>query len=60
MESTSKPGYIQMSELTHDLICMQDPALKHRLNKRAGQVKVKGKPDMTTWWLLTDENLRDA
>ena len=59
MESTSKPGYIQMSEFTHDLICMQDPALKRRLSKRAGQVKVKGKPDMTTWWLLTDENLRD-
>ena len=60
MESTSKPGFIQMSDFTHDLVCMQDPKLTRRLNKRAGQVKVKGKPDMTTWWLLTDENIRDG
>ena len=49
-----------VERFAHALLCTQDPGLKRRLNKRAGQVKVKGKPDMTTWWLLTDENLRDG
>ena len=57
MESTGQPGYIQISELAKDLIIVQDANLSSRIRKRAGKIQVKGKPDMQTYWLLTDDNL---
>ena len=57
MESTGQPGYIQISEMAKDLIVFQDAGLSSRIRKRAGKIQVKGKPDMQTYWLLTDENL---
>ena len=46
MESTGEPGSIQVTASTYELL-RKKYVLKHR-----GQVKVKGKGEMDTYWLL--------
>lgn len=46
MESSGEPGSIQVTQATYELL-KQKYVLKHR-----GAVKVKGKGDMETYWLL--------
>ncbi|MBD2482317.1 adenylate/guanylate cyclase domain-containing protein [Planktothrix sp. FACHB-1365] len=46
MESSGLPGKIQVTENTYE-------RLKHRYNfEKRGQVEVKGKGEMTTYWLI--------
>lgn len=56
MESTGKAGKIQLTEVAAALV-RRNPDLAPRVRRRAGEVAVKGKPAMHTFWLFTDENL---
>ena len=51
MESTSLPGYIQCSQRTADLIREQDTHCEICVECR-GTIKIKGKGEMTTYWIL--------
>ena len=51
MESTSVPGFIQCSQKTADLIAIQDVDRVVRVELR-GLLQVKGKGEMTTYWIL--------
>ncbi|MBE9142716.1 adenylate/guanylate cyclase domain-containing protein [Planktothrix mougeotii] len=49
MESSGLPGKIQVTENTYE-------RLKHRYNfEKRGQVEVKGKGEMTTYWLIQQQ-----
>lgn len=60
MESTGAPGRIQMTRVAADLVALQNPKLKDRIRRRPGQVQIRGKQDMQTFWLYTDEELEAA
>lgn len=47
MESTGEPGRIQVTRRTRDLL-----AAEYSLARRRGNVEVKGKGPMATWFLL--------
>ena len=51
MESSSVPGYIQCSQKTADLLRVHDIQNVIRVEKR-GQMQIKGKGEMTTYWIL--------
>ena len=57
MESTGEPNRIQMSAYAASLLREQDPRLVFRIRRRAGDVPVKGKAPMQTYWLYTDADL---
>ena len=54
MESTGEPDRIQMSHQAATLVSQQDPNLGQRIIRRAGEIAVKGKGVMQTYWLKTD------
>ena len=58
METTSEPDRIQLSETTARLIMLQDVALTSRLKRRPGSHNIKGKGPMKTFWLYTDQDLK--
>ena len=60
MESTSVPGCVQMTQASADLVGLQDASLLRRIKRRPGEVDVKGKAMMQTFWLYTDENFVSA
>merc|ERR1712232_1013386 len=53
MESTSIPLHIQSSEPAAELLMKQDPTLPIFCR---GNVKVKGKGEMTTYWVNQSKN----
>ena len=53
MESTGQAGRVQMSSAAARLV-RENPELSSRVKRRAGEVMVKGKQAMHTFWLLTD------
>lgn len=57
MESTGEPDRIQMSQVAAGLVTAQDPSLTSRVIRRAGDIEVKGKGPMQTYWLYTDDDL---
>eukprot|EP00538_Stauroneis_constricta_P012399 CAMPEP_0119555948 /NCGR_PEP_ID=MMETSP1352-20130426/8025_1 /TAXON_ID=265584 /ORGANISM="Stauroneis constricta, Strain CCMP1120" /LENGTH=1580 /DNA_ID=CAMNT_0007602821 /DNA_START=211 /DNA_END=4953 /DNA_ORIENTATION=- len=57
METTGKPGHIQLSKDTATLLEEQGKA--HWLIKRADAVSVKGKGEMETFWLYTNNQAAD-
>ena len=58
MESTGEPNRIQMTKVSATLVRQQDPSLACRIRRRPGDVEVKGKAPMQTYWLYTDEDLQ--
>ena len=54
MESTSKPGLIQISTALYQ--ALNDPRAFHL--KRRGEIEVKGKGTMSTWWLSAKDDHR--
>lgn len=59
MESTGEADRIQMTAAAAALV-NQDSELASRVQRRPGQVAVKGKSAMHTFWLLTDQDQEDA
>ena len=57
MESTGAPSRIQMTEEAASLLLAQNPSIRNRVRRRTGQVQVKGRSPMRTFWLCTDEDL---
>lgn len=57
MESTGEPDRIQMSQVAASLVVAQDASLTSRVIRRAGEIEVKGKGPMQTYWLYTDTDL---
>eukprot|EP00730_Choanoeca_flexa_P002210 TRINITY_DN10953_c0_g1_i1.p1 TRINITY_DN10953_c0_g1~~TRINITY_DN10953_c0_g1_i1.p1 ORF type:complete len:855 (+),score=191.73 TRINITY_DN10953_c0_g1_i1:232-2796(+) len=53
MESSSVPGYTQLTGRAAMLLKQQDPDMFRRLKVR-GEIDVKGKGKLTTYWLLAD------
>lgn len=54
MESTSKPGLIQISTALYQ--ALNDPRAFHLENR--GELEVKGKGTMSTWWLSAKDDHR--
>ncbi len=57
MESTGLAGRIQMTASTAALVKL-DQQLASRVHRRPGEVAVKGKQAMHTFWLFTDNDLK--
>ncbi len=57
MESTGLPDKIQISQQAAMLVIRQDPTLAKRVVRRAGEIAIKGKGTMQTYWLYTDADL---
>lgn len=60
MESTGVVDRIQMSSTAARLVREQDPVLGHRVHSRAGMVTPKGKTAMQTFWLFTDDDMKQV
>ena len=59
MESTGQADRIQMTASTAALVQL-DQDLAYRVRRRPGEVAVKGKQAMHTFWLFTDDDMRRA
>ena len=57
MESTGVAGRIQMTASTAALVRL-DKELASRVYRRPGEVAVKGKQAMHTFWLFTDDDMK--
>ena len=51
MESSSLPNRIQMSRTAAQLVVQQRPEMRLMIARRSGQLTVKGKGQMRTYWL---------
>ncbi len=60
MESTGLEDRIQMTMSTAQLVKEQDDELAQRVHSRAGVITPKGKTPMQTFWLFTDDDMRQV